>query len=890
MTILTCLKCGSIVDAGTKFCTNCGSQAPTTNNCPKCNSSLEVGERFCSNCGQTIVAVPNSFASNQTPSTISPNCPKCNSLVDANERFCTNCGQPMQLAPSAAPLQTAPAASTAVQKAPDAKLGKAGRGKERPLALVLRGLVVVGAVVLVAFVIAKSVGGITRTKWAAVSAGSLHTAAIKTDGSLWAWGLNEFGQLGLGDTTQRNAPVQVGSAKNWAAVSAGENHTVALENDGSLWAWGLNENGQLGLGDTTQRNTPVQVGSAKDWATVSAGSFHTAAIKNDGSLWAWGLNGNGQLGLGDTKRRDAPVQVGLAKDWKTMSAGGRHTVAIKTDGSLWAWGLNEYSQLGLGDTKRRNAPVQVGTAKDWIAVSSAFAHTVALKVDGSLWAWGRNEYGHLGLGDTTQRNAPIQVGAEKDWKTVSAGNSGYTMALKANGSLWVWGRNEICQLGDDTTQRNTPLMVGTAKDWEAVSAGIYHSLALKQDGALWAWGRNYGQLGDGTAADRHTPIRVGESPEKPGSGESTEIAKISVEVGRSLKASYAKYNGKRVKLTGTINFNDWWSGPLFVVDNVSCLWRESRVVKDEVGGSIIAFIGINGEKLTYNVGDRITFEGDVYIEKDAPPKKRDEEGDSDYEDESYPVNEFITISDCTILSSEKATPKVESHTPQQTQPKPESEPEESGNSIKNSGHFIPSNPFATDKVVKVGVISMGYFSPISEQQASLWASIFNQVYRDTMQDGKMVGMSLLYLEDKGIFRVYIAVLNPEEVGSSDYALRGYYQELVNNISSVHNLSFELSAIDRNTLRERFRVSTAVSTALLDRTINGVRIIAVNAVDGSGNEIGTLEAINHTLTYKVVALIVNNNQTITLHAPPMSSSGKQRVEVIKNLRIIHVTKD
>jgi C1A family cysteine protease len=208
---------------------------------------------------------------------------------------------------------------------------------------------------------AVTVTGATASNFLTIAAGYRHTLAIKSDGSLWAWGSNDFGQLGDGTNTDRNAPVQVGTAKDWAAVSAGETHTVALKADGSLWAWGSNDHGgQLGDGTDTNRNIPVRVGNAADWAAVSAGWGHTVALKTDGSLWAWGLNSSGQLGDDTDTNRNVPVRVGNAADWTAVLAGGYHNLALKADGSLWAWGYNGYGQLGDGTNTSKNIPVHVG--------------------------------------------------------------------------------------------------------------------------------------------------------------------------------------------------------------------------------------------------------------------------------------------------------------------------------------------------------------------------------------------------------------------------------------------------------------------------------------------------------------------------------------------------
>ncbi|MDP2157899.1 MAG: hypothetical protein Q8K68_09355, partial [Nitrospirota bacterium] len=169
-----------------------------------------------------------------------------------------------------------------------------------------------------------------------IAAGTHHTVAVQSGGILWAWGWNSYGQLGDGTTTDRNAPVQIGSDNKWTAVAAGYYHTIALKSDGTLWAWGRNGNGQLGDGTTTQRTTPVQVGSDNKWTAVAAGYYHTTALKSDGTLWAWGRNFSGVLGDGTTTQRNAPLQIGSDNRWAAVAAGNDHTIALKSDGTLWA--------------------------------------------------------------------------------------------------------------------------------------------------------------------------------------------------------------------------------------------------------------------------------------------------------------------------------------------------------------------------------------------------------------------------------------------------------------------------------------------------------------------------------------------------------------------------
>ena len=371
-----------------------------------------------------------------------------------------------------------------------------------------------------------------------VSAGRYGTLIIRPNGTLWVWGTNVDGQLGLGASGDRISPTQVG-VLNWSDVSYKYYHSIAIKNDGTLWACGPNFHGQLGLGDTLNKPTLVQVG-VSTWSLISAGGNHSLAIKHDHTLWAWGDNSYGPLGLGDTTDRITPVQIGVST-WATVSAGVNHTAAIKNDGTLWTWGYNASSQLGLGDSTNRATPAQVGVST-WATVSSGGQHTIAIKSDGTLWAWGANSYGQLGLGDTTSRDTPTQIGVSS-WSAVSI-NYFNTLAIKSDGTLWAWGQNTYGQLGlGDTTNRTVPTQVGVSS-WSAVTLSQYHTIAIKSDGTYWAWGNNNdGEIGLEGSSNRLIPTFIGPTLSWTGDPDYTTGGMIPNTGDRSTNFVYrVKYN------------------------------------------------------------------------------------------------------------------------------------------------------------------------------------------------------------------------------------------------------------------------------------------------------------------------------------------------------------
>ena len=336
---------------------------------------------------------------------------------------------------------------------------------------------------------------------------------LKNDSTLWGCGAGS--QLGLGDNNNRTTFTQITTnADNIKSVYCGYDHTFILKNDGTLWGYGNNLYGQLGLGDKTNRTAFTQTTTnTDDIKQIYCGEYYTFILKNDGTLWGCGRNNEGQLGLGDTNYRTTFTQVTTnADDVKSVCCGAYHTLILKNDGTLWGCGYNEQGQLGLGDNTNRNTFTQVTTNADNVkSVYCGYYHTLILKNDGTLWGCGNNQYGQLGLGDGGNRYTFTQITTNADdIKSVYCGGY-HTLILKNDGTLWGCGYNGYGNLGlGDTTNRNTFTQVTTnADDIKEICFGNYHTIMLKNNGTLWGCGWNYcGELGLGDTTSRTTFTQI----------------------------------------------------------------------------------------------------------------------------------------------------------------------------------------------------------------------------------------------------------------------------------------------------------------------------------------------------------------------------------------------
>jgi alpha-tubulin suppressor-like RCC1 family protein len=266
------------------------------------------------------------------------------------------------------------------------------------------------------------------TSWVQVSSNGQHAGAIRSDGTLWMWGYNNNGQLGDNTVVNKSSPVQtITYSSDWKQVACGYWHTAAIKTDGSLWCWGHNAYGNLGDNTIVKKSSPVQtVAGSTNWLSIASNFYSNFAIKTDGTLWVWGYGYNGQLGVNSTVNISSPVQtVTGGTNWKQASAFAYNAGAVKTDGTLWMWGTNSSGELGDNTIIHRSSPVQtIVGGNTWKQIgcggASGQATTGAIKIDGTLWLWGYGATGNLGDNTLVSKSSPVQtIMGGNNWKSVA---------------------------------------------------------------------------------------------------------------------------------------------------------------------------------------------------------------------------------------------------------------------------------------------------------------------------------------------------------------------------------------------------------------------------------------------------------------------------------------
>ena len=345
--------------------------------------------------------------------------------------------------------------------------------------------------------------------WESISNGGNHNIGTKTDGTLWAWGLGDYGALGNGTGWSAESPQQIGTATDWREVHAGASHSLGIKDSGLLWAWGSNEHGQLGIGSTASFSLiPVQVGTST-WKTVAGGTGHSVGIKSDGTLWSWGENQYYKLGDGTQIDRLSPVLISSSTNWKMVSCSTFRTIALKEDGTIWVWGSNSVhlGVAGMGSqTPYITTPTQVGTDTDWESVAAGSGALLAIKTNKTLYSWGSGDAGGLGNGiEFPGVIIPTQIGTAANWESIDASYQS-SFGIQSDGTLWAWGNNMWGNLGNgNQTNLLYPTQITTDTDWKSVSTNPWHTAAIKTDGSLYTWGTHWNlNLGNGSFGEGQT--------------------------------------------------------------------------------------------------------------------------------------------------------------------------------------------------------------------------------------------------------------------------------------------------------------------------------------------------------------------------------------------------
>ncbi len=328
-----------------------------------------------------------------------------------------------------------------------------------------------------------------------VSARGQFSLALRSDGSVWAWGQNEKGQLGDADASVHKSPIRVNPLGGVSQVAAGFSHSLALR-AGKVWFWGERASGAVQL-------PPVEVSGLSGITAIAAGNAHSLALDPSKSVWIWGRHGA-------TINGDTPRLVEGLPRIQAIAAGNAHSLALGEDGSVWAWGNNELGQLGVDTPLESDTPVKVAGLPATIEfIAGGGGHSLARDSTGAVWAWGNNNHGQLGDGTIGgKRSTPERVAGVSDITDVAAGYE-HSLALTRDNDIQAWGRDSAGQLGNDAEQYNPtsqdralPVKTYGLTRVTSLSAGYSHSLAILNGGLLFAWGSNQGErLGVGQAGD-----------------------------------------------------------------------------------------------------------------------------------------------------------------------------------------------------------------------------------------------------------------------------------------------------------------------------------------------------------------------------------------------------
>ena len=344
-----------------------------------------------------------------------------------------------------------------------------------------------------------------------VASGLNHTVALKSDGTVWTYGANKNGELGVGTNVASDnlSKVEFETDVKIVEIAVGEKHVVALDENGTVWTWGSNTYYQLGISSKAQSNVPVKVKLEEKVVKIAAGYNSTFAITEDNNLLAWGLNTNGELGIGNYQNRFLPTKVETLKNVLDVKAGKTHSVVITTNGQVYTTGNNSYGSL-TGTEYKRNTFEKVEGLDNIAYLSSGEYHNMAMTTNRKLYVWGYNVYGQLGTNTIDTTNTPVQITNVSGIKEISAGRS-HSMLLTKSGKVYATGLNSLGQFGNNSTENQVEFtLVDTINNVNTLVAGNTYSMAIKEDGSVWAWGDYYHGVTDiKTISNSVVPVQIG---------------------------------------------------------------------------------------------------------------------------------------------------------------------------------------------------------------------------------------------------------------------------------------------------------------------------------------------------------------------------------------------
>ena len=379
----------------------------------------------------------------------------------------------------------------------------------RPIALLNRALRLSAAPLLVALLATCSdaIAPVETLPFASISAGMFHTCGVTTNGRVYCWGRNQFGQLGDGTADDRTVPTPVQTDFLFDRVSAGMNHTCGVARDGAVFCWGGNFNGELGDGTQINRSAPVRALGNRTFRTINTGESHSCGITTGNLGYCWGAPlGPAPDGTGSLPNALVPEPLNLGV-LASLSAGFEIACAATANGALFCWGLKP---PGIEPSEDTAFPVQVPGAPSLVAVSAGHKHACGTTADDRVYCWGRNTSGQLGDGTLADRHTPMPVSGGMAFRYVSAESPGHTCALTEDGAAYCWGQSRFGELGDSTVGvQSAPVAVAGDLVFASISAGAWHTCGVTPSGAAYCWGYAvFGQLGTGGTEDSPVPVPV----------------------------------------------------------------------------------------------------------------------------------------------------------------------------------------------------------------------------------------------------------------------------------------------------------------------------------------------------------------------------------------------